>query len=103
MEERGQWRSLPDGMRLMATVHPSYLLRLPDERTRQAAYQAFTEDLARFALAFAQGQVVKSATRDQMVQRPTLKDGAPAPNPMGSPDYFYGLGVMVGPVVWRDA
>jgi uracil-DNA glycosylase len=29
------------------TVHPSYLLRLPDEETKQAAYEAFLADLAR--------------------------------------------------------
>ncbi|WP_230532521.1 UdgX family uracil-DNA binding protein [Microvirga roseola] len=29
------------------TVHPSYLLRLPDETTRREAYEAFVEDLRR--------------------------------------------------------
>jgi DNA polymerase len=29
------------------TVHPSYLLRLPDEETKRAAYEAFLEDLRR--------------------------------------------------------
>lgn len=29
------------------TVHPSYLLRLPDEATKREAYQAFLTDLAR--------------------------------------------------------
>jgi DNA polymerase len=29
------------------TVHPSYLLRLPDEETKRAAYEAFLSDLAR--------------------------------------------------------
>ena len=29
------------------TVHPSYLLRLPDEETKRAAYEAFLADLAR--------------------------------------------------------
>jgi DNA polymerase len=29
------------------TVHPSYLLRLPDEETKQAAYETFLADLAR--------------------------------------------------------
>jgi DNA polymerase len=29
------------------TVHPSYLLRLPDEAARQAAYAGFVEDLRR--------------------------------------------------------
>jgi DNA polymerase len=28
------------------TVHPSYLLRLPDEETKRAAYEAFLADLS---------------------------------------------------------
>ncbi len=38
------------------TVHPSYLLRLPDEAARQAAYQAFVDDLRRIA-ELGSGQV----------------------------------------------
>ncbi|MEE3502271.1 UdgX family uracil-DNA binding protein [Acidiphilium acidophilum] len=34
-----------DGRAGFVTVHPSYLLRLPDEASRQAAYQAFVADL----------------------------------------------------------
>jgi DNA polymerase len=29
------------------TVHPSYLLRLPDEATKREAYEAFVDDLRR--------------------------------------------------------
>ena len=29
------------------TVHPSYLLRLPDEATKREAYEAFVSDLRR--------------------------------------------------------
>jgi DNA polymerase len=36
---------LPDGARLLLTVHPSHLLRLPDAE-RAAAYRAFVSDLA---------------------------------------------------------
>src|SRR6185369_1437865 len=57
-----------------------------------------SQDLARFALAFARGALVKPATRDLMVQRPLLKDGTPAPNPLPFPNYYYGMGVMVGPL-----
>ena len=60
-------------------------------------------DLAKFAVAFANGKLVKPATRDQMVRRPTLNDGTPAPNPMGSPEYYYGIGVMVGPLSGKTA
>jgi uracil-DNA glycosylase family protein len=35
------------GRRGYITVHPSYLLRLPDEAARSAAYAAFVEDLRR--------------------------------------------------------
>lgn len=35
-----------DGMDGFVTVHPSYMLRLPDEAARQAAYRAFVADLA---------------------------------------------------------
>jgi CubicO group peptidase (beta-lactamase class C family) len=38
-----------------------------------------------------------------MVQRPTLNDGSPAPNAMGFPDYYYGIGVMVGPLSGKPA
>ncbi len=45
LAERGQWRTLDDGARAFATVHPSYLLRLPDEAVRADAYRSFVEDL----------------------------------------------------------
>jgi serine beta-lactamase-like protein LACTB len=73
------------------------------ENLPAGGWLATSEDLARFAQAFASGRLVKIATRDQMVQRPTLTDGTPAPNPMGSPDYYYGLGVMVGPLNGKPA
>jgi len=62
-----------------------------------------TEDLVRFALAFQSGRLVKPATRDRMVERPKLNDGTPAPNPFGDPKFYYGIGVMVGPVDGRPA
>ncbi len=34
-----------DGLPGYATVHPSFLLRLPDEAARQEAYKAFCDDL----------------------------------------------------------
>jgi DNA polymerase len=45
MAQRGQWITLPDGRRAMATVHPSYLLRLPGEAEREQAYGEFVRDL----------------------------------------------------------
>lgn len=38
-----------DDKRLLVTVHPSFLLRLPDERTRATEREAFTRDLRQAA------------------------------------------------------
>lgn len=46
MKERGAWRTLDDGTRAFATVHPSYLLRLPDEAQREDAFATFVGDLS---------------------------------------------------------
>ncbi len=53
LAQRGQWHRWPDGTQLIATVHPSYLLRLkePAERARQTV--AFVHDLKRVAEALA--------------------------------------------------
>lgn len=45
MAQRGQWLETPDGRRAMATVHPSYLLRLPDHDAREAGFADFVRDL----------------------------------------------------------
>ena len=45
---RQQALQLPDQGQGVVTYHPSYLLRVPDEAARAAAYKAFVEDL-RFA------------------------------------------------------
>lgn len=42
---RGTLQRLPDGTPLIATVHPSYLLRLPDAATQAVERQAFVDDL----------------------------------------------------------
>ena len=47
MQERGQARAQPDGSTLLMTVHPAYLLRLPDETTRRDERGRFFEDLRR--------------------------------------------------------
>ncbi len=43
--ERGQLRALTPGRQILVTVHPSYILRLPDERAKQAEYARMVEDL----------------------------------------------------------
>jgi uracil-DNA glycosylase family protein len=42
---RGKVIELPNGLRIFATVHPSYLLRVPDEAKRDEEYDRFVEDL----------------------------------------------------------
>jgi probable DNA metabolism protein len=50
--ERGRPFPLPDGTRGFITVHPSFLLRVPDEDARAREYAAFVTDL-RAAAAIA--------------------------------------------------
>ena len=44
---RGQAMELPDGGEAWVTVHPRFLLRLPDEEKKREEYARFVEDLAR--------------------------------------------------------
>jgi uracil-DNA glycosylase len=43
--ERGRAMTLEDGQRVFVTVHPSYLLRIPDAAGKAAAYRDFVKDL----------------------------------------------------------
>jgi DNA polymerase len=45
MKSRGRPLPLEGGGRGLITVHPSYLLRLPDEAAKAAAWRSFVEDL----------------------------------------------------------
>jgi DNA polymerase len=47
--ERGQFVESPLAERVTATVHPSSILRAPDEEARHAAMEAFVADLAMVA------------------------------------------------------
>ncbi len=42
---RGRVLDMPDGGQMVATIHPSYILRIDDERDKQAQYRAFIHDL----------------------------------------------------------
>jgi uracil-DNA glycosylase family protein len=42
---RGRVLDMPGGGKMVATIHPSYLLRIEDERDKQAQYRAFVRDL----------------------------------------------------------
>ncbi|SRR5579883_443317 len=43
--ERGRPIALASGQRVFVTVHPSFLLRVPDEEAKRREYRAFVEDL----------------------------------------------------------
>jgi uracil-DNA glycosylase family protein len=42
---RGAPMSLPDGSRMVTTIHPSYLLRIQDDNDKAAEYRRFVQDL----------------------------------------------------------
>jgi uracil-DNA glycosylase len=44
-KNRGRPIDLADGTRVLVTVHPSYLLRLPDAAAKAREYQRFVDDL----------------------------------------------------------
>ena len=46
-KERGKFIEHPWAQRVIATVHPSAILRAPDEQQRHMAYRAFVADLGR--------------------------------------------------------
>ena len=52
-KNRGHLIALDQGRQALVTVHPSYLLRLPDEDAKAREYQRFVEDL-KIAAAFLQ-------------------------------------------------
>ena len=52
--ERGREQRLPDGGAAWITVHPSYLLRLPDEAAKKVEYERFVEDLRMAHAALAE-------------------------------------------------
>jgi DNA polymerase len=44
-KNRGRLIDLDDGLKALVTVHPSYLLRLPDADAKAREYQRFVDDL----------------------------------------------------------
>jgi uracil-DNA glycosylase len=52
---RGRALAMPEGGEAWITVHPSYLLRLPDEAARQDEYARFVDDLKAVAAAAGLG------------------------------------------------
>ena len=51
---RGQVLDLPDGGRMVATIHPSYILRIEDEADKRAQYRQFVDDLKTCAKLLAE-------------------------------------------------
>jgi uracil-DNA glycosylase family protein len=45
MRDRGQTQPSPTGVDVLVTVHPSSILRAPDEASRHDAFRAFVDDL----------------------------------------------------------
>ena len=54
-KERGRFQPYPPERHLFVTVHPSYLLRLPDERAKAVEYRRFVDELAQIAAGPQQG------------------------------------------------
>jgi DNA polymerase len=52
-QERGRVFSVPLAPRVIATVHPSSILRAPDDETRRAEMRRFVDDLRKVAAAMA--------------------------------------------------
>ncbi len=46
MQERGTWQTVADGARGFATVHPAWILRQPDQASRESGFAGFVRDLA---------------------------------------------------------
>ena len=44
---RGRQLALPDGSEAWVTVHPSFLLRIPEKERAEQEYARFVEDLRR--------------------------------------------------------
>jgi DNA polymerase len=52
-KERGTWVTAPWAARVLATVHPSAILRAPDDEARHREFDLFVADLARVRTALA--------------------------------------------------
>jgi DNA polymerase len=51
--QRGEFLPSPLAPWILATLHPSAILRMPDEATREAAFRQFTDDLKQVAAKLA--------------------------------------------------
>jgi DNA polymerase len=60
-KNRGHPTELANGLRALVTVHPSYLLRLPDEAARAREYARFVDDLRLAAALIAKPRARRDA------------------------------------------
>ena len=51
--QRGEWRHMDEGVRAIATWHPSAVLRMPRQERRHTAYGELVRDLSEVATALA--------------------------------------------------
>ncbi len=63
MQDRGTIRQTPDGVRALATIHPSAVLRAPDAARRREAYAMLVADLKRAATTRPQPAAKRPAAR----------------------------------------
>ena len=70
--ERGRPIEMPDGQAAFVTVHPSFLLRVPDEDAKAREYRAFVADLRKVAELVRLG-------RDHRAARPRDPAGSRRP------------------------
>ncbi len=58
---RGKVLKTAEGLRAFVTVHPSWMLRLPNEAARRAAYDLFVADLRAIGAPMARSSKEPSA------------------------------------------
>jgi DNA polymerase len=58
---RGRVTQLADGSRMLATIHPSYILRIKDETDKRAQYRRFVADLRICAKMLSTSRLSKAA------------------------------------------
>lgn len=90
--ERGRFQPYPEGRQLFVTVHPSFLLRVPDERAQALEYRRFVEELRLIAAGPPEAEVAApassaaspAAAMDQAGE-PAAESGGPPPAEAGAP------------------
>ena len=66
--ERGRFQPYPPDRHLFVTVHPSFLLRVPDERAQAAEYRRFVDELR----LIAEGPTAPAAGAPRGAAQPSL-------------------------------